>query len=432
SLTVKMENWRNEPAKVALLLTGAGLDQRVATVDAGTFDLGAGETREVQVPLERLPIQSVGAPAQIDLSGVCTTNGSRRIQLPTTALHVQFEPGYGRAYASTEGGWDVMALGLAGGDTTREAYQQMKADEVSTEAGTALSIRTSKGVIDKDKARSLYDKLIAPAAHPTGRYMDDEGKLTPLTNPRAAGVPITLRSDQMAALTEIMDHGAPEDPKTEDSASTSMETMDLIFVRYVTMCARWGVQYNDSGLGEDYLNGSGYQTYPARYATGQIRKVGGSDYWIGHLDSNGCAPNTFLPYGDYSLRVRPDFDTTNNTRFYETAGSPSSWHEWWMSFSVVSGVMLTTLTTPNHGASRVGAVVSQLLVTSDTGIGLTANHEYQLAVKTDDCGGSGAYSSGDYICYGNDPYGGPHTTVSKVTIAHEIGHSVDAAGSGHA
>jgi len=431
ALTAKLDNWRDEPAEVTLELTGVGLDQRVSTVKGATVTLAPGEKRDVVVPLQRLPIQSVGAPAQIDLSGTCSLADGRQIRLPAVALHVQFDNGYERAYASTDGGWDVMALAYVGGDVSREEYAQMTAAELSTDAGSVLSVSTPAGGIDKAKARALYDKLVEPALHPSGRYVGDGGELSELKDPGSGGVPVQLRSDQMAALSEIMEHGAPDESKAAEGPTDEPGTKGpLAWGRYLTMCAKWGVQFNDSGLGEDYLNGTGFQQAPARYADAQIRKIGGIDYWIGNLDVNGCAPNTFLPYGDYYLRVRPDFDTTNNTRFYETRTNPSTFDTFWLPFSVVIGLMNTTVTTGDHPASRIGAVVSQLLITSETGIGLTADHEYRLVYDTGNCGGTGAYSQGDYICYGYDPNGGPHTTASKITIAHEIGHSVDKAGSG--
>jgi hypothetical protein len=429
-LVVKLDNWRDFPAEVELLLTGVGLDQRLSEVRVGTFQLGPKQVLELPISLVSLPIQSVGAPAQIDASGVCTLPDGRDINLPVASLHVQFEPGYQRAYVSTDGGWDVMALGLVGGDTDSRAYTEMTAKQVVVSPGTALSVRTSDGKVDRVKARELFEKLVHPAVHPVGRYIDEIGRLVPLENPSTAGVPVTLRSDQMAVLDEVMRHGVPEDAEgVEEEQNSSPGAKFPVFGRYVTMCARWGVHFNDSGFGEDVLPASGYQTYPARYAQGQIREIGGSDYWVGSLDVNGCAPNTFLPYGDYELRLRPYFEAANNTIIYETTKEDYIFDQWWLPFTVkFQGIMLTTLTTPVHPASHVGAVVSAVLVTPDSGVGLTPGKMYQLSVRMDDdCGGVGAYSSGTYICLGkeSDPIGGPHTTTSKVTIAHEFGHSVD-------
>lgn len=59
-------------------------------------------------------------------------------------------------------------------------------------------------------------------------------------------------------------------------------------------CARWNAHFVDSGLGEDYANGVGYQQVPAAYALGSVSFYRGTALqptrWNGVFDQDGCIP----------------------------------------------------------------------------------------------------------------------------------------------
>ena len=68
-LPVRLRNNIDDEVVVELGMRGAGLDQRLTYSSIGRFTLAVGEELEVLVRLEDLPMQSVGAPGQIDLVG---------------------------------------------------------------------------------------------------------------------------------------------------------------------------------------------------------------------------------------------------------------------------------------------------------------------------------------------------------------------------
>jgi len=72
---VTLRNERMEKVEVALSMVGTGLDQRMVKVDVGTFHLKDLESHQIDIPIESLPIQSVGAPAQIELTATCSGAG---------------------------------------------------------------------------------------------------------------------------------------------------------------------------------------------------------------------------------------------------------------------------------------------------------------------------------------------------------------------
>ena len=422
---VTLRNERMEKVEVALSMVGTGLDQRMVKVDVGTFHLKDLESHQIDIPIESLPIQSVGAPAQIELTATCSGAGWM-LELPAERVYVQFTPDFSKVHASTTSTWAPVALGLSGGDVSSKAFQTLLQDPMSAVRADASKGGGDPDAVDLERAKSLYESLVRPVLEPVGRYVDDTGTLVDLIEPRTGGGMLPVTREQAALLETVLIHAAPAVP-------TNPAPLDFPLIgRTVRMCAKWGVQYNDSGLGEDYLNGVGHQLYPARFAKGQIRRLTPNvqDFWAGQFDFDGCAPTMFLPYAQYYLYVEPNFTTTNNTKFRVTGDNASQFWAWWLPFTIGSLPPVLALSTANHEASRIGAVVSTLLSNWDPGVAVVSNKNYRLVASTTDCEQTGAFSRGEYVCYGFDPGGGPHTTISKIVIAHEIAHSLDASGSG--
>jgi len=115
---VMLDNASDEAVSVDLTLFGWGLDQRMVPASIGRVDMEARQTKAVRVSLEDFPIQSVGAPVQIDLGGQ-VTGSTWSGHLQTDSLYAQFDDGYSVAYVSATSAWASMAMGLVGRDNTR-------------------------------------------------------------------------------------------------------------------------------------------------------------------------------------------------------------------------------------------------------------------------------------------------------------------------
>ena len=93
TLPVRIANYHDAPLSVDLGMRGTGLDQRIAYSSIGHYRLAARETRIVHIPVQDLPVQSVGAPSQVELVGLVGQLGypfqyrlGKRAEIP---LHLQ-------------------------------------------------------------------------------------------------------------------------------------------------------------------------------------------------------------------------------------------------------------------------------------------------------------------------------------------------------
>jgi len=418
-LNVEIENDAEDAVTVDLGLRGFGLDQRVVWVPLGQFSLAAKETLHTQVALGDLPVQSIGTPGQIDLTGSSSGPDWTDARLATDSVYVQFVPGFERAYVSTRSTWAPVALGLADQhEELAQAYYKLRDEPVSVLPSDGQSV---SGEVDTARARLLYQEVVVPTIHPRGRYIDD-GRMVEVRGDvvGSGGLPVESRQeDLMAALGPYGEHNGTEPPIGRASGK---------------ICAKYGVEYLDSGVGENVMPYWGFQTYPARYAAAEVRTPNHTSMWSGYLDFNGCASNVSLPIGDYVLVLNNEQkDPTSGVRFLHFTDNWVSYERMTVSFSVTSALPFSkSLTTSNQRASRTQAVVAALFAMTDPG--LTANKTYRFLLSDLDCGGSGAYSDVTHICLGyNQGYpnpSGPHNTQWKVIIAHEIGHSVERDGAG--
>jgi len=393
-------------------------------VSIGQFTLSGRETKEIQVRLDNLPVQSIGKPSLFRLEGSYTTSTRTNVSLGLTeGIHVQFAPDYAEAYASMDSVWAVIALGLAGGDEFSLEYAQLRDDPVST-----VKVTDSVGVsdeIDATMANELWQSITWPQLLPSGRYLDETGQFV-----------------DVPAGTVSIGMPAPHDQQVRDLEKALAPFVDDLMgddrsVRGPALvCADFLVQYDDSGLGEAYLNGppKQKQRYPARYASAEILyHPSGNQFWSGRLDINGCTTLT-LPLGMLRFRFGEDIETPDGVNFYQERYEYGNLFGLWLTEPFFAEPSLTMYSFESFSnqfdilRANTYAVAAHTFVTPDSGH--TPHRSYKLNVSKGTCGGYGAVSNAGETCFGYEPNVVPHTAQSKMTIAHEIGHSIQRNGAG--
>jgi len=415
ALTVTIENASDDLVSVDLSMQGMGLDRRSAWASIGQFALLANETMQVDVPLVDLPIQSVGAPGQIDLRGTSTGASWTDAQLATDSAYVQFTPDYQEAYVSTRSTWTPIVLGLVEGEWYSAEYVELRDDPVS-----ALMVRDRGSVsteVDAERARDLYERVLIPATRPRGRYLDEGGHFVDVVGDVVSGGMLVMESPHADLIRALEPFAQEQDDGNPPGRGP-----------YI-LCAKYGASYLDAGKGETYLSIPGYQTHPASYARAEVRYPNGNTYWTGYLDPLGCTYLVNLPNGSYTFYVGWEQKNANEVKFQNSGDHPAIHFDWTFPFTATPLVGAYTFSTTDSPASRVHAVVALLYSTPDAG--LTPYKTYNLWISTGNCDGMGSYSSKTGICYGYNPGPNPpHGTAYKMIIAHEIGHSVERDGAG--
>lgn len=432
-IEVTVTNLRNEQVTVEVSLRGGGLDQRVAAASVGVYSLEPGEVRSVPIGLSDLPIQSLGAPGLIELTATCSGASWTGIRAAPKPLYVQFAPGYSAIYASTKSTWATTALGLVCGDTENPDYTTLLAhpDQFLNKLlfyprGLSPGTRSCLGLDDSAggswycstggnlAAQKFYARLTGPLIHPSGRYRASEGGLV--------DVPATATGGSMVPVEQtLFDISARVAPFVVSIPPA------LYIPRPTKVCAKWDAWYIDAGFGEDYLNVAAGQSYPARYASVEVRgETWPGTWWVGYLDADGCTPQLSLLQGSYFLRLKPDFKL-NLAEFHIINDQSNPASTWALAFNVTGDSPDPTLVALG-GASGTAAVVALLLSNWDSGI---VPGTCRVTLSEGNCMNEGAYGQAGDVCIGNEPnYPYTYTGAYKYVIAHELGHAIDQAASG--
>ena len=419
-LSVEIENNYDTDVTVDLGMHGFGLDQRRVLSPIGQFVVAAQDRIETQIRLEDLPVQSIGTPSQIDLVGTSSGEDWTDVRLATNSLFIQFAPNFEQAYVSTRSTWTPVVLGLAASNEDLALdYVGLRDDPMSVLVDRTHASMT--GAVDTARAELLYREVVVPLVRPRGRYLDDGGEFVEVLGDVVGSGGLAMESTQVELLEALLPYGEQEEPEQPTGRGL------------VKVCAKYGVEYVDSGMGESILGTTGFQTYPARNATASIRAVAGLQlYWSSNLDANGCAPYLNLPNGGYLLAIKGEqVEPNNQVRFINVKDNEAQSYSWSISFSVDASTPLTkTLTTTDSLGSRAHTVAAVLYGTEDPGF--TANKTYKFLLSENECGGAGAYSDPAHICLGHrdSSHSNPHMTQWKFVIGHEIGHSVERDGAG--
>ena len=124
-ISAEIENTYDDDVSVSLSMRGMGLDQRIAMAPLGQYTLRAYETRTIRILLDDLPLQSVGAPGQIELVGTSSGPLWTDARLSVDAIYIQYTPDYNRAFASARSTWAPVALALVDGDKWSSEYFEL-------------------------------------------------------------------------------------------------------------------------------------------------------------------------------------------------------------------------------------------------------------------------------------------------------------------
>ncbi len=421
-----IENRREEMVSVDLELTGSGLGPESITTRLPPIVLQGRERRVVHIDLRSLPVQSVGGPASIVLSGTSRANEWGERPLAPISVFAQLSHGFDTLFASTTSAWTPAALAFVNGDLhdPRLIYL-LEPDELARLASEKLvpagALRAQTGARGAKRdlggipPQVFYDELVVPFLHPVGRIWGPDG-------------PIVYRPDpddlRLSPRPPIPEHVVViiEDLRSD----IRFPRPELHFTKRV--CTTWSGYFVDARFG-DYLARSGIQRIGAAYTFAQLRSLAQGDVWIGQLDGNGCTPRLALDSGDYLLAQYAKVEE-RGVRFevkYEGESHPIQFY--WSSLRINndSPSDATIELTLDDPPSRVMTVATQMLTVPD--LGFIPGTTFRVNISTGTCDGVGAWG-GTSMCFGNDPQGGPHTTASKYTIAHEIGHGVQEAGAG--
>jgi hypothetical protein len=407
-LASDLSNSLDREVKGRIVLVSSGLDGRVVERILEDFVLPARGSRELTVPIGKLPIQSEESTSFVAaVAEVQRPNGTLRIS--TAPLYYRFQNGYSEAaiYNADEAGkladWGVKTknpMVVQGRILDPDGRITDAAEAAARAAAEArLSGKGRQGVTMF--GRSPVDAAAAKPALP---------RVPPILSQKAA---------------------APKDPKLR---SPDIET--------VVICTTWFVQYTDAEWGEDHFATSSWFHPPASHAeVSVVDESGANVLWSGHLNGSGCA-TVSLPVGLYYLVQTTDWAGPEELNgpiqkyvrtFYTGPDGHSSATTQLIEFEVFQGTTFVPLQGMwNDDAVQAAAVAGLVLDQYIRGQLSLANWHYvirankgcaELDPPTDSC----------YMDVARDPPSGSvhlGTTVIdgvpeahwKYVIAHEFGH----------
>lgn len=194
-------------------------------------------------------------------------------------------------------------------------------------------------------------------------------------------------------------------------------------------CMNWTYQYNDQGLGEDYLlhQHGNYGATDAAYFKSEVRK-GTSVIWSGYLDSNGCTPSLTGASGTFYVYLYTEANRSDGARFLVLDNSTNQSllvYGWGVTLNAVSsGTIIHNKDMGFIGSSmvNVSAIVARFLSTVG---GITGDQVYRI-MTLENCPsvpGSACFSPNtDAVYLGSD--GNGDKANRKFLVAHEMGHNL--------
>ena len=381
-----------------VVATAIGLDGQRAERPVGTFNLAAGATQDVSVPMSALPVQSEVALSfavlQVELAGPV---GSVR---PSSTRQVYYI--------------------YSGGYTQAELYTS---DEVLTIPDHGLRTADPMDV--------------------RGRVLDAQGAVQEVN---ASSATLGMAPRQGLSLVNAAPsklsyaNGVPEIVASGNSAPTPMTSVSEVLYFY------WSVNYADSGLGEDVWSAPWPQV-PATYAAMWITDTNWqTTYYYGELNELGSTGHLDLPAStNFYATIWTFARDTNYTTFVnmiDPGGGPGILSVT-IPFTTGSSGGFVELVVPfNDEAVQTAAVASKILYdefSSPGSRGITPGSIFNIYSNT------GCPTYGDLVSCYDGPitngqasiYYGPQSGGNQETgawwkflIAHEIGHAVQDFGSG--
>ncbi|MEO8550228.1 MAG: hypothetical protein ABI678_09645 [Kofleriaceae bacterium] len=377
ALAIEVTSHRTDPVGVTIALSADGLDGRSAQVALETVTLAAGEQHRVAVDAARMPVQAVGSLA--------TARAELTIDLAGTPVHSTSSPIMYEHAAD----WRMM---------TTYSVEAAFARAAQLEASTAPLVgRVWDGT-------RLVDLAQLPARGGAGFTLGTGSTLSGGVAPSPTG-----------ALPPPP-QGNPPPPGT------------------TAVCFDLKVQYNDAGVGEDYLDaGTGVQTQNATDMRAWITRTSGLfqiTEWSGYLNSAGCSPYLTLAAATHVIHVQSSFEkpVDGSTAHHDVklhGGLGDNLVTWTRSFAIASPApsLVNVEALANDHTMSVAGVLARMYVGTDTWVPAGTNTTFvdkgcpNLNPPTDSC-----YNGSIYI--GPGAQGFPADASEKFVIGHEHGHFV--------
>jgi hypothetical protein len=233
----------------------------------------------------------------------------------------------------------------------------------------------------------------------------------------------------------IAAEAVPPRVEVEPSATDELRgPQDSVLEQPLTrLCTTWRVHYDDPQANQDFLATPGTHQPPASYAQVTIATptlffpyyVPGVQMWQGYLDANGCTPVLDLPYASYVFsigsRLRRD-GIDYEIRFNDTTANYNGYSNG--NFTVGGAGVYNVATVGDNRATRLAALFSRALVTSDLPIAAAFAFEAYADLGCPSLGSGACYSS-SRLYVGNNNFG-HDLSARRHVVMHEFGHGVQA------
>lgn len=433
SVVLVVESTAADVRRVTPRVLVRGLDDRKEEVELEAFELEPRGHIEIEIDLERLPLQGISHSVTLQASGTFgAEEGDVTVQAEPLAFH--FDEGYERAYVYT---LDTMVAELHGGWLVEDP-RQLRGRVDDGERFVDVTGTMESDEIPDGLGEIEYTYEISA---PEGRMHDGEeggvgiGGLGSPIDPAAGNDPGPGPGPSPDPdFPPVWCQWAPWDCCTGDNC--------------VDVCADWTTAYVDATASgtypqEDHALGTGTQTVDASYAEFDITKTtcGGiycykSTVTSGLLGPDGCATLDLPPGSGYGLRAKTKLRHGVSGNVYpvehHTQNDPAA------NVGVVaiskgftvplpgSPLPPPMVTLPQHQAANAAAALSRMLasgVVVDQPTGFTTNAGLGCSSpgvpSTDACAGD-EVSTGPYT----NPDNSPGDLRWKFVLAHELGHVV--------
>lgn len=374
-LSALVLNDGKEAAQVEVFGVATGLNGKDGRRSLGVFEIEPGHEIEVTMPLEGVPVQTIGHAGLFRFEAVVDRGDGDLVPSRSERVYLDYSEDFAES-------WVYDTSGAAG----RNAY---------------------------------FDKVAQQGLKQLGRYVDDEGQWA------SVSIDETLqRAGKWGPIEEIPKELSP-DPEPPAGVTSKI-------------CGFWMSAYVDDQVGEDVLTAPGFELSKARYASASIRSANGSTtYWSGHLDENGCAPTLELQAGNYKLDLRSSFEGPQGQLVdvlynYLIVDGPQGEFvsDFQLGFTIDPAWGPTSsqwLYTTNTAVTNIAAIISAVLGQPDNGLPAA---QYTIHSNVDCPGLPGnACAPGTKMYVGTGPYG-TSDDEWKYVIAHELGHNAQSASFG--
>lgn len=384
ALALEVENTTDDVIDVDLHAVGSGNARAVRLAQA--VRVNARATVAQAIPVTALPVQLVGASADLLVSARYVGVDGVERTTPTPTVWVEHNPGYATA-------------------RVRGPEQEARANAARGLAALAARSPSAARLVDDSGKADVVDV----GALRTARIAS---QLPELPNPADQRVP-----GQTPDTSELSDA-----ERAEALSSTSDELVEK--GGNYRVCYKLGYWYIDTKMGEDYLIGqtsSAVGHEPAHYLYAVLQNGSGANVWTGYLDAYGCSPYVNHANGTYKGWVTTSIYRSASDVTINLTPTDSSGLRWYWQSYVISGSG-GTVTLEAFGADTVS---SAAIAAANTLYRSTTAYPYGTAANVyvdQNCPGSqGGCASGNNIWLGQDNYGVGLGWFKYVT-SHELGH----------